>query len=139
MIINPPGSPFGDRAAWTYNVKGDFEIRGVPSGSYVLTAWAETPAKLSSADRDYRAEMPLSVDNADVTGLKVTMDPYPRVAGHVIMERERPIALHNGAVRFGFDYPIRGARIDSDSTFASRSSRVTTWSRFPETKRRTVW
>jgi len=61
--------------------------------------------------------MPLRVDNADVTGLKITMDPYPQVTGRVTIEGDKRITLHHGSVRFGFGN--RGVSINSDNTFAS--------------------
>jgi hypothetical protein len=119
IILNPPDSPFGDRIAWADHVKGDFEIRGIPSGAYLLTAWAETPANPSGAERHYSAETALSVDNADVTGLKIALEPHPEVPGHITIEGEKPIALHNGGVRYGFGSPMYGASLDSDNAFAS--------------------
>lgn len=107
--IDRPGSSFGDRAAWASGVKGDFEIRGLPPGSYLLHAGAQSPADHSSA------EIPLTVDNADVTGLKVTLEPNPELTGQITILGERPISLGGGYIKFG----AYSVDIHDDNSFAS--------------------
>jgi hypothetical protein len=84
---------------------GDFEIRGVPPGSYTLAADAAPPSKSSpgiiflDSFREFRASMPLDVGDADVTGVRIAVAAGPEVEGRVTVEGD-PVKL-GGFVHFG--------------------------------------
>ncbi len=78
--------------------KEDFEIRGVPPGSYTLVAGANPPpsrAETAGAftinffDRQYKGRVPLAVDG-DMTGVRVTVGSGSEVTGHVTIQKPDP-------------------------------------------------
>ena len=104
---------------------GDFEIRGVPSGSYTLEASASPQGKplnimvnmsgpgqiLMSTAMDagsvvlselggFRASMPLDVGSADVQGVRITVNPGAEIDGHIGIEGDDQTKLTGSTVVF---------------------------------------
>jgi Carboxypeptidase regulatory-like domain len=115
-VGRPDSSAPEDRIAWADNVKGDFEIRGISTGSYVLRAWAEIPTTGAGFHRGYSAEIPFTVESADVTGLKLVLEPHPEITGQITILGEKQIALGQAFIMFGdgYGFPIR-----DDNSFRS--------------------
>ncbi|MBI3668020.1 MAG: carboxypeptidase regulatory-like domain-containing protein [Acidobacteria bacterium] len=64
--------------------QGEFEIRGVTPGSYILLAHA--PSKDGS--RTYRGRLPLEVANSNIDGIKLLLNAGLDLAGRIRMEGE---------------------------------------------------
>lgn len=60
--------------------KGTFEIRGVASGSYVITGYYQEDGV------NYTASVPVDVGNASVEGIEVSLQPPAELPGHVVVE-----------------------------------------------------
>jgi protocatechuate 3,4-dioxygenase beta subunit len=60
--------------------EGAFEVRGVPPGSYLLTAMGNDMGRMFAA-REF-----VEVGSADVDGLQLTMSPAVEITGHVKLE-----------------------------------------------------
>ena len=69
----------------TQNASGDFELRGVPPGSYFLTAG--------------EARVPVEVRSSDLEGLRVSSLPGAEVKGHITVEGEAKAGFNP---RWGF-------------------------------------
>jgi hypothetical protein len=92
----------------TQKPDGDFEITGVPPGSYTLAANAAPPRKFSPGViflswARYQASMPLYVTNADVAGVRITVASGVEVEGHITVEGDDSPKLTFGEV--GFEDP----------------------------------
>lgn len=60
--------------------QGNFELRGVIPGSYVLQA------EFMDGDKLYTARMPVEITDSNVTGLDLKLQPTAAINGHVIIE-----------------------------------------------------
>jgi len=104
---------------------GDFDIRGVPPGSYTLAADAAPPRKSTPgvivlySFREFRASIPFDVGNADVTGAHIAVTVGAEVEGHMMVEGDDPVNLapfvnfEDGTGR------SLGAPVLEDKTFAT--------------------
>lgn len=98
---------------------GQFEIRNVPSGSYILHAQAQAGGQM------FAASMPVQVTGSHVDGLKVMLASGGDVQGTVrLVDATTPVDLKNLSVTlrpvsnsgFGFGSPQR-ARVSEDLKF----------------------
>ncbi len=70
-------APFGNLGAAVQDEKGTFEIRGVPSGTYSLSAnWDE-------GNRPYSGRVPVDVGSADIEGITLDLSPRIELGGRV--------------------------------------------------------
>jgi hypothetical protein len=85
---------FGPERPANVNPDGDFEIRGVPPGSYTLSASAAPPLKSTpgiivlNAGRRFRASMPLDVGDADLAGVRIAVAAGAEVEGRITVEED---------------------------------------------------
>lgn len=84
---------------------GGFEITGVPSGSYTLTANASPPRKSAPGAiflswARFQVSMPLDVANADVDNVRIAVAPGAEVEGHITVEGDDSPKLNYGYVEF---------------------------------------
>lgn len=100
--LNRPDSAFGERIAWLDNVKGDFEIRGVPPGAYSLRAWVN-----DNSSHDRLTDIPVTIDNADVTGLKLSFESQPEVSVQIAVEGDVARRLTHLEITFGKQSRVR--------------------------------
>jgi len=84
---------------------GQFEVRGVAPGSYVVRASTPTESQLFTAHQD------ISVVAADVEGVKLTPLPSFRLSGHLQIEGRAPGALTQYSVN------LRQAEVPEDQGF----------------------
>lgn len=80
VFLLPRGSSFGSGKNAVIDQEGNFEIRGVGPGSYVLTAFR--------ADRQRRlfARLPIEVGGSSIDGVQLTLLPGLEVTGRVRFE-----------------------------------------------------
>lgn len=83
-----PSYLFANTGTNTLDDKGNFELRGVPPGSYVLMSY------WSKDDATFFGSTPLDVTGADVDGITLTLTRGTRVAGRFRAE-------HGAALNFG--------------------------------------
>jgi hypothetical protein len=120
----------GQNYGRTLKPNGDFEIAGVPPGSYLLTAYATPPRRplpgledvsvvfqsLFHNSRRFRAAMPLDVGNADVADVSIAVAAGPEVEGRIDVEGDDPVKIKYGFIEFedaaglSFDTPIVGGQ-----------------------------
>jgi hypothetical protein len=95
------------------DAKGNFEMRGVPSGSYWLRANYDVDGKSLSG------RVPLEVGNLNIEGIELALLPPPELAGHVIIEGNA--GLKGVTVRLIFQQKHivggLGAQVNNDLTF----------------------
>jgi protocatechuate 3,4-dioxygenase beta subunit len=96
----------GQNYSGSLKPNGDFEVAGVPPGTYTLTANAGPPSKptpgviiLGSWAR-FHTTLPLEVGNAGVTGVRIAVTPGPEVEGHITVEGDDPVKLTYGSILF---------------------------------------
>jgi protocatechuate 3,4-dioxygenase beta subunit len=110
---------YRERSAMVQEPQGNFEIRGVPPGSYVLTASAY------ERDRVYSAREFLDVGRTDVEGLILNPVPGVDAPGHVRIEEEPEFKFSGLNVLFlPKDDPVAGggsAPVTSDGNFIVRN------------------
>lgn len=73
------GMPFGSYGASVRDEKGDFEIRNVPPGSYVLTSMWNDP----NSRRSYSARTTVEVADTDVDGTQLVLSPGMTLHGRI--------------------------------------------------------
>jgi hypothetical protein len=100
--LDRPDSAFGGRMAWLDNVKGDFEIRGVPPGAYSLHAWVNDNSR-----RDRLTAIPVTIDSADVAGLKLSFESQPEVSVQIAVEGDVARRLTHLDITFGKQSRVR--------------------------------
>ncbi len=95
--------------------KGNFEMRGVPPGSYTLRADSRDDNRL------YSARLPLQVGDANVEGLELDLQPATEVEGQVVIEENGNLngARLNVALRPKMAGAMMGAGalVKDDQTF----------------------
>jgi hypothetical protein len=101
----PGFEALGQNYRSTQEPNGDFEIAGVPSGSYTLTARAAPPRKSAPGVifldwARYQVSMPLDVANADVAGVRIAVAAGAEVEGHITVEGDDSPKLTYGYVEF---------------------------------------
>lgn len=112
---------------------GDFEITGVPPGSYRLNASASPPRKLIAGIIDFNdrgrfsASMALEVGNADVVGVRIAINPGAEIEGHITVDGDEPAKPAGGIVQFesdteGASGSFVGVYILENNTFSARLS-----------------
>jgi hypothetical protein len=67
-------------ASSTVDSQGNFLMRGIPSGSYLLFAGCRFDGKM------HTARMPIEVRDANIEGIELTLEPPVEVQGRVIIE-----------------------------------------------------
>jgi hypothetical protein len=73
------GRMYGNRShvGAIQNEKGDFEIQGVPPGSYILSgSW-------NDANQSYSGRAPVDVDSADIEGISLVLSPGMDLQGSI--------------------------------------------------------
>jgi hypothetical protein len=95
---------------------GNFEIRGVPPGSYDMTGYL-----ISGAQR-YTARIPLDVGNTNVEGVEVSFTPPGEIKGRVVVEQNGDLGSATLNVRLlpKMDQPMMrglGSPVGDDLSF----------------------
>lgn len=113
------------------NDKEDFEIRGVPPGSYTLGASANPISHQHSQqpgvftfnffERQFRARMPLTV-SGDMEGVRITVNSGAEITGRVITEKsDKPPAAapspDGGTATFTISIDGAGASVGQSNPF----------------------
>jgi hypothetical protein len=62
------------------DAQGNFQLRGVAPGSYVLRA------NYNEDNKQYSARLPLEVGNSNIEGLELELQPPAEIEGHVVVE-----------------------------------------------------
>jgi protocatechuate 3,4-dioxygenase beta subunit len=94
----------GQRHEGIVKPDGDFEIRGVPPGSYTVVATAAPPKKFTPGilimnfGQNSYASMPLDMGEADIAGVRIAVAAGAEVEGRITVEGD-PVSL-NGFVNF---------------------------------------
>ena len=95
------------------DARGNFEIRGVASGSY----WLRSNCALDG--KPFVARLPVDVGTSDVEGIELTLQPPLELAGHVVMEGDAE--LKNPAIFISFrqknSFSSPGTQVKNDLTF----------------------
>ena len=68
------------------DTQGNFQMRGISPGSYILRA------DYNGDNQRYSAHMPLEVGNANVEGIELNLSPPVEVAGKVVVEENGSLA-----------------------------------------------
>jgi hypothetical protein len=84
---------------------GQFEVRGVPPGSYVVTASAGTETHSLTAHQD------INVVAGDVDGVRLVPQPSFRLSGHLRIEGSAPVDIAH------YSANLRPAEVPEDSGF----------------------
>ncbi len=90
------GAVFGGRLSTMIDAEGNFEIRGVPGGSYVVTATRHV-----EGGRPFSARVPVQVGTSDVDNVTMTLSAGAEVTGRVRIAGETD--LPKGALRVLFE------------------------------------
>lgn len=95
------------------DAKGNFEMRGVTSGSYWLRANYDVDGKSLSG------RVPLEVGNSNIEGIELTLQPPLEVAGHVVIEGSAELNGSTMNVIFGQKNALGGfgTQAKNDLTF----------------------
>ncbi len=98
--------------------QGDFEIRGVSPGAYILVA------SVSDSGKHFAARQPLDVGNSNVENVIITIPPNMEVTGQVRVEGDKPPDVSNvrislrpreqGQIMFG---PMSSGRVNDGGGF----------------------
>jgi len=95
--------------------RGDFEISGVPAGSY----WAT--ATLQDDQRQSQGRVLVQVGDADVQGLTIPVSAGANLAGHVRVDPQRPFDYSKLAVAAipadGLPFGAQGTQVRPDGGF----------------------
>ena len=117
MLIPRDNGMFTPRTvARVTDPKGNFELRGVPPGSYYLIgSYMEDGLR-------YAARTPVDVGNSNVEGVEVSFQPPSQIKGHVVVEANGDLkgAALNLNLRPKDDEPGiggAGAQVKDDLTF----------------------
>jgi hypothetical protein len=123
MLILAPRSLLGALSLRMVRVdsKGEFEVRGVPPGSYSLSGSVQQSGKA------YSATMPIDVGQTDIDGLTFTIGPGVAVTGRVRVDGEtsadlskvrvrlQPHEMSMGAILGAMSSVLAGGGIGTDS------------------------
>jgi hypothetical protein len=113
------------RAALKAN--GDFDIPGIPVGSYTL--WADARKRKADQPTDgrmyidlyqpLRAALPVEVADRDIEGLRITVEDGAEIAGHITVIDDEDVKLSSSQVFFRGVYENNpGAYVKPDQTFS---------------------
>ncbi len=100
-----------DRGGESYRAvlkaNGDFDIPGIPAGSYTLWANAQREPKQPFDGRMYfdffeplRTAMPVEVGGRDADGLRITVEDGAEIGGHIAVTGEGDVKLSGARVFF---------------------------------------
>jgi hypothetical protein len=96
------------------DTQGNFDLRGVAPGSYILGA------DYTEDDRPYSTRLPLEVSNSNIEGLELDLQPTANIEGHLVVEANGDL---KGAKLMVFLYPRlmgrggAGGQVKDDHTF----------------------
>jgi hypothetical protein len=119
-LVPAEGPTNGQQMSMARPQDGGFEIRNVPSGSYVLRAHAQM------GQQTFAASMPVQVTGSHVDGVNLTLATGGDLQGTVkLVDATTPVELKNLSVNlrptgnegFGFGPPARG-RVTEEMKFA---------------------
>jgi len=82
MLMPRDNTGFGMPRAMARGIdaQGNFQVRGVAPGSYVLRA------NYNTENKQYSARLPLEVGNSNIEGIELDLQPPAEIDGHVIIE-----------------------------------------------------
>ena len=106
------------------NPDGDMEIEGVPPGNYRIEIGTLGPSKFFTGRQEVNCttSVPLNVDKADVTGLRIATTGCPTVAGHVVVEGEQQKKVPDGSNYLIDFHPGPRERVEPDGSFEATVS-----------------
>jgi uncharacterized GH25 family protein len=90
--IDKPATPYGGIGALMIGMGGDFEIFGVPSGSYTLVAqkYLTDGNSIGSGTPSIAAAMPLEVGDKAIDGITLKLAPSKDLQGTIKLEGSAP-------------------------------------------------
>jgi hypothetical protein len=82
MLMPRDNTGFGMPRAMVRGIdaQGNFQLRGVTPGSYILRA------NYNADNKQYSARLPLEVGNSNIEGIELDMQPPAEIDGHVVIE-----------------------------------------------------
>lgn len=82
MLMSRDGVGFGAPRAFVRPMdgQGNFEMRGVAPGSYILSA------NYIEDSKAYSARMPIEVGNSNIEGIELTLAPPAEIQGRIVIE-----------------------------------------------------
>jgi hypothetical protein len=103
--------------AGAIDTRGNFEIRGVPSGSYLLRSTYTVDGK------SYAARQPLEVRDSDIEGIELTLQPPLELSGHLVIEDGADLHGASLSVLLSREQPFGGAaaQVKNDLTFTMQN------------------
>jgi len=94
------------------DAEGNFELRGVPPGAYILTA------RSMAGDKAYTAERAVQVGSSDIEGIEFTLAPPVDVSGVVRFEGTAPVKLSQVLIMLQATRQAGQAKVNDDGTFS---------------------
>ena len=98
------------------DAQGNFQLRGVAPGSYMLRA------NYVQDNKQYSARLPLEVGNSNIEGVELTLQPPAEIEGHLVVEQNGDLKGANVQVFLqakmpGFMMGGAGGMVKDDQSF----------------------